>query len=75
MENKFSAVIVDYNSTCIVTLFPFVNSCTETNKPQLAIKQLVTGCSLTVGKILVFSAILLSMSNRKTTEESGISRM
>ena len=67
MENKFSAVIVDYNS--IVTLFPFVNSCTETNKPQLAIKQLVTGSSLTVGKILVFSAILLSMSNRKTTAE------
>ena len=48
MENKFSAVIVDYNS--IVTLFPFVNSCTETNKPQLAIKQLVTGQQLNGGQ-------------------------
>ena len=41
MENKFATVIVDYNS--IVTFFSFTNSCTETDKPQLAIKQLVTG--------------------------------
>ena len=62
---------MDYNN--IVTLFSFIISCTETDKPQFAIKQLVTGSSsLAVGKILVFSPILLSMSNRKTTAESGI---
>ena len=40
MRNRFPTVIVDYTS--IVTLLSFINSCTETDKPQLAIKQLVT---------------------------------
>ena len=43
MEYKFPTVIVDCTCSSSITSFSFINSYTETDKPQLAIKQLVTG--------------------------------